>query len=99
MHIFDISFFDDETGENFELTKEVDGDHITNDLNVLVSVLKMIGYTDKTIEDFIGNTYFETPVISDEYLSAALQEAIDEYQVSRDVSDNRLDDLSDYPEM
>jgi hypothetical protein len=99
MHIFDISFFDDETGENFELTKEVDGDHISSDLNMMVGLLRLIGYGDDTIRGYIGSTYFAPPLVGGIELDAALQEAIDEYQISRDLSDRRLDDTTDYLEI
>ena len=98
MHYFDISFYDNETGDNFTLTKEVEGDHICDDLNVLVGILRQMNYTDDTIRDYIGATYF-APSALDFDLDAATDEAINEYIASRDASDNRLDDRADYPEL
>jgi hypothetical protein len=47
--------------------------------------------------DVLGTTHFDEDRF--EALGPALQEAIDEYQVSRDTSDSRLDDITEYPEI
>jgi hypothetical protein len=97
MRHLEFSYYDNETGENFDYSTDIEDDTIAGVLNATVGMLRLIGYSDNLIADMIGETYFNRDMFGD--LDAATDEAINEYIASRDASDNRLDDLSDYPEM
>lgn len=97
MRVWDVSFEDDETGDNFTYSSEVKDQTISGDLNVMVALLRAAGYGDNLIEKMIGSTYFCGGMFQD--LDASMGEAIDEYVVGRDASDSRLDDLTEYPEI
>lgn len=96
MRYYDVSYYDDETGENFDYHTEIEDPTIAGDLNAMVAVLRAAGYGDGLIEDKIGATYFNRKEFAD--LDPAMAEAIDEFVVSRDTSDARLDDLNEFPE-
>ena len=97
MRLWDVSYYDEETGDNFTYSKEVEEPTIAGDLNVMVSLLRAAGYGDGLIENMIGSTYFPGDMFPD--LDACLGEAIGEYRMSQDASDKRLDDLTEYPEI
>lgn len=96
MRLWDVSFCDDETGENFNYSTEVEDPTIAGDLNVMITLLRAAGYGDNLIEKMIGCTYFDEGMFPD--LDSAMDEAINEYIASRDVSDKRLDDVNEFPE-
>lgn len=96
MRSYDVSYYDDETGENYNYYTEVKDPTIAGDLNVMIALLRAAGYGDDLIEKMVGCTYFYDGMFPD--LDAAMDEAINEYVASRDVSDKRLDDLTEFPE-
>lgn len=89
MRMYDVYFYDEETGQNFDFHTEVDEPTIAGDLNVFVAILRSEGYGDDLIKKMIGTTYFENVGFPD--LDVAMQEAIDEYAAGGDARDPRLD--------
>lgn len=67
MSVISISYNDHSTGTNFDFTTEIRTPHISGSLNAMVSVLRLMGFADKTIEDYIGETYFVDDYDDDEY--------------------------------
>jgi hypothetical protein len=91
-----FSFADCSNADSFELAQDIDGGNICSILNAFVRFLHAMGYADDVITDMIGATYFDEEMFDD--LDVATSEAIDEYIASRDTSDKRLDDLTEFPE-
>ena len=97
MRSYDVSYYDEETGDNFNYSTEVEDPTIAGDLNVMVTLLRAAGYGDDLIEKMIGCTYFYEGMFPD--LDSSLEETLNEYIAGRDVSDKRLDDKTEYPEI
>jgi hypothetical protein len=91
-----FSFDDCANADNFEIAQDIDGGNICSILNAFVRFLHALGYADDIITDMIGATHFDEEMFDD--LDAATSEIIDEYIASRDASDKRLDDLTEFPE-
>lgn len=64
MSVISVSYNDHFTGTNFDLTKEIRSPHIAASLNAMVDVLRLMGFGDSTIADYIGETYFDDPMDS-----------------------------------
>lgn len=92
-----FSFDSCSTGESFQIAECADGENICGVLNACVRFLHALGFGDDLITDVLGTTYFDENMFDD--LDAATDEAINEYIASRDLSDKRLDDQTDYPEI
>lgn len=58
MQYLDVSYRNDETGDNFELHKEIESPFVYDWINAMVEVLKLVGYGDGLIESYLGETYF-----------------------------------------
>lgn len=58
MQYLDVSYRNDETDDNFELHKEIDSPFIYDWINAMVEVLKLVGFGDNLICDYLGETYF-----------------------------------------
>ena len=68
MSVINVSYNDHFTGTNFELTKEIRSDHIAASLNAMVDVLRLMGFGDSLIRNYIGETYFENDYEDDDCL-------------------------------
>lgn len=53
-----VLFNDEYTGHNFNLSREFMEDNFVDALNFTIDVLKMIGYSESLIKDYLGDTYF-----------------------------------------
>lgn len=81
MRSYDISYYDEETGDNFNYYTEVEDPTISGDLNAMVAVLRAAGYGDSLIEKMIGTTYFDKGQF--ENLDVSMEEILNEYQASK----------------
>jgi hypothetical protein len=92
-----VSFHDTTNEEKLKYHVETECENICGFLNCILDAMRHFDFRDDLIMDVLGTTHFDEDRF--EALGPALQEAIDEYQVSRDTSDSRLDDITEYPEI
>lgn len=53
-----VSYENNEVDNSFYFSKPINTAYIWESLNAMVDVLRLIGFSDNLIEDWIGNTYF-----------------------------------------
>jgi hypothetical protein len=53
-----VSYNDEECDNQFELSKNINPGFIWENLNVMVDILRLMGFSDSLIEKWIGSTYF-----------------------------------------
>lgn len=53
-----VFYEDEENGIQFELNKTINSEHIADNLNAMVDILRLMGFSDMLIEKWIGSTYF-----------------------------------------